>query len=109
MGLGYASEKLGTAVLSAMQSKEPLQKRLHGCYLIFHTLHHQDDLPPDLKKRFNEMIRVWSRLPDPAGVEGTVAVTTAKMNDQEARKWLEEVFSLYTEVTQREAVSENQP
>lgn len=109
MGIGYASEKLGSAVLSAMRSEESLQKRLVGCYQIFHTLSHHDHLPPDLKVRFDKMIRAWSREHDPDGIRGTVAATADKMDDMEAMKWLEEVFSLYTEVTQRETVSEVQP
>ena len=105
MKYNYASEKLGSAVLYAMRSDERLQERLHGCYVTFHTLaHHDDHLPPDLRKRFDEMIHAWTRLPDPEGSRGTVAVTTARMSDDEARKWLEEVFSLYSEIERREAL-----
>ena len=104
MKYNYAAEKLGSAVLYAMRSNESLQKRLQGCFSIFHTLQHHDSyLPPDLRKRFDAMIQAWTRVPDPEGLRGTVAVTTDKMNDQEACKWLGEVFSLFTEVTEREA------
>jgi hypothetical protein len=101
----YASEKLGSAVLYAMRSTERLQQRLQGCYSIFHPLgHHDDYLPPDLRKRFSEMIQAWTRMPDPEGLRGTVAVTTDRMSDDEARKWLEEVFSLFNEIERREAL-----
>lgn len=105
MKYNYASEKLGSAVLYAMRSQERLQERLQGCYTIFHPLnHHADYLPPDLRERFDEMIEAWTRLPDPEGVRGAVAVTTDRMSDDEARKWLEEVLSLYTEIERREAL-----
>ena len=100
----YAAEKLCSAVLYAMRSEERLQERLAGCYVIFHTLSHGDYLPPDLRKRFDEMIQAWTRLPDPEGLRGTVAVTTDRMSDDEARKWLEEVFSMYAEIERREAL-----
>lgn len=104
MKYNYAVEKLGSAVLYAMRSDEPLQERLHGCYVIFHPLgHHHDYLPPDLKERFDTMIDSWTRMPDPDG-RGTVAATTEKMDDTEARKWLEEVFSLYSDIVERETL-----
>jgi hypothetical protein len=105
MKYNYAAGKLGAAVLYAMRSEESLPERLQGCFSIFHTL--QDDygyLPPELRQRFDAMIQAWTRVPNREGVRGTVAATADKMVDREALKWLEEILSLYTEVTELEAV-----
>lgn len=58
---------------------------------------------------FNVMIKAWTRDPDPTGVRGTVAATMDKMDDDEARKWLEEVLSLYTETVERDARRRGKP
>jgi hypothetical protein len=80
-----------------MRSTEPLQKRLEGCYSIFHVLEQKGHLPPELQKRFDDMTKAWSRMPDKDG-KGRVSATTSKMDDNEARKWLEEILMLYDEV-----------
>jgi len=97
MGIDYASENLSNAVLYCMRSTESLQERLHGCHSIFHVLSQKGHLPPELQERFDAMIHAWTKTPDTTG-KGTVYASTSKMNDSEARKWLEEIFSLYDEV-----------
>lgn len=105
MKYNYAAGKLGAAVLYAMRSEGSLRERLQGCFSIFHTL--QDDygyLPPELRQRFEAMIQACTRAPNREGVRGAAAATRDKMADREALEWLEEILSLYTEVTELEAV-----
>ena len=105
MKCNYSAEKLSSAVLYAMRSDETLQKRLQGCFSIFQSLQDYGGyLPPELRKRFDAMIQAWTRVSDSGGVRETVAATTDKMDQREALKWLEEILSLYTEVTELEAV-----
>ena len=101
MELLYASEKLASAVSYAIGSTESLQERLKGCYAYFHTLDHPGHLPSDLQARFDAMIQAFTRESDPTGKRGLVAATVDKMDDEEARRWLEEILSLYTEVETR--------
>jgi len=71
MKYNYAAEKLASAVLYAMRSEESLQKRLQGCFSIFHTLRDYDSyMPPELRRRLDAMIQAWTRVPDPGGVRG---------------------------------------
>lgn len=108
MALNYAWENLFKAVDYAAQHDGTLQDRLHGCYATFHVLSQKGHLPADLQPRFDEMIEAWTRMPDPSGTRGTVPVTLEQMDDEEARKWLGEIVSLYNEVTERYAI-ESQP
>lgn len=96
MGIDYASENLSNAVLYCMRTTQSLQKRLEGCYSIFHVLSQKGHLP-DLQKRFDDMIEAWTRMPDEDG-KGTVPSTTSKIDENEARRWLEEILMLYDEV-----------
>jgi hypothetical protein len=99
MAINYAAENLGKAVLYCMESTKSLQERLQGCYSIFHVLSKKGSLPPDLQKRFDVMIEAWTMMPDDSG-KGTLYATTSKMDEDEARKWLEEILSLFEKVTE---------
>jgi hypothetical protein len=103
MDLHYAWENLFKAVHGAIQSESSLQDRLHGCYGDFHVLSHHGHLPPDLQERWDKMMKAWTRGPDTTG-QGLVPATLQKMDDDEARKWLEEILSLYSEVVRRRAL-----
>ena len=105
MSLIYAWENLFKAVHYAMQHEGTLQDRLHGCYTIFHVLSKQGYLSPDLQQRFDAMVDAWSRMPDTTGREGTVPATLRQMGDDEARRWLEEILSLFIRVVELDAVS----
>lgn len=105
MGINYAWEKLYSAVHGAMMSTDSLPRRLEHGYTSFHTLAHGGDhLPPDLKKRFDVLMKGLTFYSDPTGLRGSVGATVDKMTDDEARKWLDEILSLYTEVTRRDAI-----
>jgi hypothetical protein len=104
MAINYAWEKLYSAVRGAMMSTDPLPRRLEDGYVSFHTLAHGDHLPPDLKKRFDVLKKGLTFYSDPTGLRGSVGATADKMTDDEARKWLEEILSLYTEVVRRDAL-----
>jgi hypothetical protein len=97
MAINYASENLYKAVLYSMRSTESLQERLQGCYSIFHVLSQKGHLPPELQGRFDVMIEAMTMMPDDTG-KGTLYATTSRMDELEARKWLEEILSLFMEV-----------
>ena len=102
----YAWEKLYAAVRSATQSEKPLQQRLLDCYLELHSLEYNGHLPGHLRKGFQEMISAWSRETNSSGRHASVSQTIEKMNDEEARKWLYEVLSLFVQLTEQKAVAE---
>ena len=94
MAINYAVENLSKAVDYCMSSTQSLQERVRGCHSIFHVLSKKGSLPPDLQARFDVMIEAWTMMPDDTG-KGTVYATTSKMDDNEARRWLEEILSLF--------------
>ena len=104
----YAREKLYQAVRSAIQSDKPVQQRLLECYLELHALDYGKHLPPHLQPRLKEMIQAWTPEPDPTGKQWSVAATLERMEDEEARKWLEEILKLFTEVAVAEASMKRQ-
>ena len=107
MSLDYAGEKLYAAVRSMATSTEPLQVRLANAYLFgFHTigLDVNADLPPDLRASYREIEKELTKVPA-QGNEGTVVATTRIMSDNEARKLIEQIVTLYDDVTQRLGVA----
>jgi hypothetical protein len=102
---------LGEAVLQAIRSEGPLQVRLFGCCLKCLLVSHHDHLPPDLKERLDVIMTACTREPDPSsppGSSGGAAITTGKMDDEEAYQWLGQIFLLYTDVAaleQREKIA----
>ncbi|MBL1255460.1 hypothetical protein [Methylocystis sp. Sn-Cys] len=102
MSLDYISEKLTNAVLVLATSTESLQKRLEFAALCAHTIsgppHSEEGFPTDeLKRRFIEWWRALTAK-QAHGDEGTLAATARSLTDDEARRFAEELFNIYTEV-----------
>lgn len=104
MEIYYAWERLYSAIHDALLCEGPIQQRLAACYPNFHENTLRQELPPELLTRFDAIMAACTRAPDPTGMYGAFATTTAKMSSAEAHKWLEELLSLYDEVTKRDAV-----
>lgn len=102
MGLDYAWQNLYKAVLGAMLSESSLQERLHGCYKDFHVLSSGEHLPPELQERWNKMLEAWNE--EESTGEGTLPATLAVMSDDDARKWLTEILSMFQEVVELRAI-----
>jgi hypothetical protein len=88
MGLEYAAEKLGAAILCAIQTDGSPQERLASCCEIFTVHGHRGHLTVELQKRFDAVAHAC----------GTQS--GKKMDDETARKWLAEMLSIYAEVVQ---------
>lgn len=86
MGLNYAAEKLGSAIMCALRSTESIQERLASCCEIFAVASNRQHLTPDLQKRFDAVLAACS-------IENR-----RNMNDETAGKWLYEMLAIYTEV-----------
>ena len=73
-------------------------KRLYDLYVQLHEFNQgnylRDRLSPPLQKRFDAMLKSAER-------RGTVAATMAKMREKEARKWLNELGAVLSEVRRR--------
>jgi hypothetical protein len=104
MGINYAWERFYTVVRGALLCEKPLPQRLAECYADLHAGTLRLALPADLLQRFDVMVAACTREADPTGERGTWATTTEKMSSAEARKWLEELLSLYEEATRRDAL-----
>lgn len=105
MSISYGWEKLFTAVYNAITSDEPPQKRLANVYA-YHLIHLQeDDVPEDV---WNELKALGAAVTSTAGEQGAIAASTSKMSDEEARKWLQKVAEMFSEVAQAYGV-EMQP
>jgi hypothetical protein len=97
--LSYGWEKLFTAVYTAISSDEPPQKRLANAY-IYHLIHiHEENVPPEVWKQLTALTAAVTSTP-PVGTEGSVVASTSKMSDEEARKWLEKIASMFSDVAQ---------
>lgn len=97
MGIEYAREKLATAVRNALLHDGALQKRLASALstnvrLLIPEHRH---MPINLQKRFDAMLRACTRKGGASGVRGAIAATVPKMTEKEARKWLDELLTLY--------------
>jgi hypothetical protein len=87
MGLQYAAEKLGAAILCVMQSEDSPQQRLATCCEIFAVPGNREHLTGELRKRFDAVLEACS-------------TDLNAMDDQTAGKWLAEMLAIYTEVVQ---------
>jgi len=101
--LGYAWEKLFSAVLSMAMGENNVQSRLYDAFLGFHTLK-TEDFPEDLQKDFNEIMNKLTEVKTQTGNEGIVRATLNVMSDMDARNLAENIVSLYTEITRRDAI-----
>jgi len=103
MGIGYAREKLSTAVRRALLHDGSLQERLAaglntGVGRLFST--HRDCLPRELQKKFDALWKVCTRRTDASGQHTPVELTVSKMTNTKTRKCLDELFTLYVRVAE---------
>lgn len=103
MAIDYAARKLGQVVVSAMRSDQALHLRLAGCICDLGPLTtNEDNLPPDLLQRFNEIMAACTRVTDPTSELGAAITTAQRMDRLEISLWLDKIHSLYADVLQRE-------
>lgn len=103
MGIGYAREKLSTAVGRALVHDGSLQERLAaglntGVGRLFST--HRDCLPRVLQKKFDALWNGCTRKTDPTGVRSAVDMTVPVLSDATARKWLDVLLTVYVKAAE---------
>ena len=103
MGINYVWEKFHKVVRAALLSDGTPKQRLSCCVDEFHGVEHE--LPPDFLQRFAPLLAACTREVDPTGEIGTWRATTLKMDDAEAKKWLDVLLSLYDEATRRDGAA----
>lgn len=97
MGLDYAREKFYIAIDTLATSPSPIQERLFYAAMSLIRLRPEDDLPKELRKEFQAIIHELSKEPAIAD-EGTLAATTRKLSDDDAKKLAERILSIYIEL-----------
>lgn len=102
MSINYAWEKLYLAVSGMAHSEESLQDRLAAAYMFNVMKLKSEDLPPDVQDKFENL---GATITSKQGPKGTVLATTAIMSDEEAKKWIDEIVSMYDAVTREYARS----
>jgi len=101
MSITYAWQNFYKAVSYCMASENSLQERLAGAYVGDIHVVQARDVTPELWERIEKLTTALTMLPA-VGNEGTVRATTSKMTDDEARQWLDEILSIFIEITKLE-------
>ena len=99
--LFYVYEKLGSAVLSMMQSTESLQERLaRACiYDLTRVSMGKAQLPTELLQQLEVITKSVTSVPGSG--EGSILATTTRMSDEEASSLIEKILILYDDVAER--------
>ena len=91
MGVDYGWEKFFSSIHYAVTSAERLQQRLQGVVSGIDGLR-RDSFPSDeTYERFEKLMAATKMLPA-RGNEGRLAATTSKMEESEAKQWLQEAL-----------------
>jgi hypothetical protein len=103
MTVFYSFEKLYLAISGASSSDETLQHRLANAY-IDHLRHiSEDNVPAEVRVKLKTLKQALTSKPALAN-EGTAMASTAAMSDEEARNWLKEIVSMFSNVAQAHGV-----
>ena len=104
MSLGYAWEKMYTAVLGMAESPAALRERIADAYTgsIIRLVYPGtgDDLPDDLKPMLAE-IKAAMETTQPTGNEGTAVASALAMTDAQAEDVARQITRLFDEVQSR--------
>ena len=104
MSLGYAWEKMLTAVLGMAASPAALRERIADAYTgsIIRLVYPGagDDLPDDLKPMLAE-IKAAMETTQPVGNEGTAVASALAMTDAQAEDVARQITRLFDEVQSR--------
>ena len=104
----YGLEKFSLADDGAATSGDSLQVRLAKAY-IDHLIHvGQENVPEEVWTRLQKL-RDALATQNPSSGGGSVKVSTSAMNDHEARKWLQEIVSMFTTVAMEYGAHRDNP
>jgi hypothetical protein len=97
MGISYGKEKFYSAMYTCMTDQHSFRERLLGAWTSGLYRLTDDDLPPDLRTRFEELKKAM--VFEPAkGDEGRWQASIDRMTEGEIRQWLLEILSLFMAV-----------
>jgi hypothetical protein len=98
MSYDYAFEKLTDALSYAVGSSASVQERLAGAYSSGVYLLRDEHVPDgDLRARLRELEKAMTRVHDS---RGSFFASAEAMSNDEAAKWLREMFSIYAVVVE---------
>ena len=108
MSIDYAYEKFFVAIHGAISSDDSLQNRLADAYMSSIMRVEITDVSAELGKRIKALGDAVTREPAKDN-EGTIKATAAIMSTEEAKKWLEEIVSIFSDICEELYRIRNQP
>jgi hypothetical protein len=106
MNYGYGWEKLFLALNGAVSSEKSPKQRLADAYLYQIKYVTQQNVPAEVWRKITDL-EAALRGQAAVGDEGSVAASVSALSDDEARKWLLEIVSMFNEVAQAHGVDKN--
>jgi hypothetical protein len=103
VSVGYAWEKLFSAVLAMACWSDSVQLRLADAYVYSLIILKAEDFPDDLKGDFRDILAEFAKI-RLDGDKGIRAVIENQMSEEEAYKLAERIVSLYDKITRRNAI-----
>lgn len=100
MSLAHACEDFYKAVASMAKSTDSLQERLVRAYTHGLSPTQLEDLPEDIRPSFVELKEAMTSARSTG--EGTVAATTERMSDQEAKRLINKIVEIYEKLAAEE-------
>jgi hypothetical protein len=97
MSISYTWEKLHSAVANLATSSHDLPTRLAEAYVYSLMRLEPKDFPANLQERFQQLVNQITQW-EPQGDAGLIPVVATHMAEDEARRLIGEVVSLYDEI-----------
>jgi hypothetical protein len=95
----YVLEKFQLAVMGLATSTLGLRERLTDAYISNFVQLNTRDLPPEIRQEFQGLTNALSRV-STGGKDGTLAVSAATLSDDEARRLIQSIVSMYQRVAE---------
>jgi hypothetical protein len=95
----YVLEKFQLAVLGFATSVQSLRERLADAYMSNFVQLNPRDVPAEIHQEFQGLRNALSRVSD-GGKVGTLAISAATLSDDEARRLIQSVVSMYEDVVE---------
>jgi hypothetical protein len=99
MSIEYGHEQFSTAVYGCVSSTEPLQKRLSTAFMYNLIQLGPDNVPAEVWEELQKLRATVTAVPA-VGNEGSIEATTSKMTEEQAAKCLEQIVSMFSDVTE---------
>ena len=93
----HGRELLYKGVLGLASGQEGVKKRLENAFVYELSGIREDELPPELWKKFAPLLKEVTATPT-VGKEGTIAASINKMTTKRAVEIADEVFSIFVQL-----------